>query len=393
MKTILYIVLILVIIALGLATYYFLWYKPAAPTTGQGGNPPPTAGNAPKEQPPSYSQVTPTSTPQAAKFGVVAPNQTINYFVDQQNNAYLVQPDGQIVKISAGGQAATLSSSQINKLTGADFSYDGQKIIVTFGGDQQNPQSSIFDIASRSWQPLPPGLISTVWSPSSYNIAYLTQKNDVATLYMLDASSTKAKPQQLLSLHAQDLLLKWSSPNQILLSQKSSALVNSSVWSFDVKKRTLSLIIDDQLGLDSIWSAGGQEALVFNSGFGKRGGSLELTNNKGETLHNLTFLTLPSKCVFAPAAAEGSSTPPSTLYCAIPRDVQKLKLANLPDDYEKMAIFTTDDFYSVDLNSGDMTAVFNDQNQNLDASSLKIFNQTLFFINRYDQKIYAISLK
>jgi hypothetical protein len=65
----------------------------------------------------------------------------------------------------------------------------------------------------------------------------------------------------------------------------------------------------------------------------------------------------------------------------------------LPDDYYKKAFFTLDDFYSIGLDNGVVTAIFADQNQALDAINPKVFNQILFFVNRYDSKLYAISLK
>jgi hypothetical protein len=151
------------------------------------------------------------------------------------------------------------------------------------------------------------------------------------------------------------------------------------------------------------------------------GGKLSLLNTSGQTLNALTFLTLPSKCVFdiqtqnppqatsAPTTSsstkstskKGSATPPPVvtpvisqeyLYCAVPRDTQRLNTSALPDDYLKGALFTSDDFWRIDLATGDTSAVFIDPNQNLDATDLKIFNKTLFFVNRFDKKLYAISL-
>ena len=81
------------------------------------------------------------------------------------------------------------------------------------------------------------------------------------------------------------------------------------------------------------------------------------------------------------------------LYCAVPRDTQKFDLARLPDDYDKKKLFTVDDFYKIDLGDGSITEVFADPAQALDAAQLQVANQTLFFVNRYDQRLYAISLK
>jgi hypothetical protein len=57
-----------------------------------------------------------------------------------------------------------------------------------------------------------------------------------------------------------------------------------------------------------------------------------------------------------------------------------------------MALFTSDDIYKINTATGATDALFSDQTQNLDTSDLKIFNNTLFFINRYDQKLYGLVL-
>ena len=137
---------------------------------------------------------------------------------------------------------------------------------------------------------------------------------------------------------------------------------------------------------------------------------------------DLTFLTLPSKCTFnfevpAPIPVTGSVVATTTTgthtsgtkaivptpiapttqapaylaaYCAIPQDTSKLNGAKLPDDYEKMSLFTQDNFYKIHTDTG-ATENFFLPTQILDASKLKMFNNILFFVNRYDQKLYAIS--
>lgn len=406
-----------------LVGYYFLRSRSGAPATGgippTGGLPIPTqSGSQPQQgQVPQGQPVQPPLSYTGNRFGIVAQNPVLDFFVDKQNNVLLVQPDGRIIKL-ANGQQSILNSSTITDLVQAIFSYDGAKILAVFG-NQTNSQASVFDVATKAWQPLAGIIKSAAWSPNNYQIAYFSEKNGANTLATLDASKTKNRPVELLKIRAQDLTLVWLNPSKILMSDKGSALYAGSVWSFDAKNKTIASIVEDKVGLESLWSGPADLGLIFGINLGGRGGRLSLIDTKGAPLNDLNFLTLPSKCAFDLQIQNQTSTPPSAptstkktssaprsstttvikttvsklLYCAIPRDSRKMAVNQLPDAYGNKSLFTADDFYQVNLGDGGVAPLFTDQNTTLDAANLKIFNQTVFFLNRLDQKLYAISLK
>jgi hypothetical protein len=78
----------------------------------------------------------------------------------------------------------------------------------------------------------------------------------------------------------------------------------------------------------------------------------------------------------------------------VPSDQTTFSVARLPDEYDQSVYFTNDDLYSINTGTGSLAKIFSSSaiNQNLDATHIKVFNNVLFFINRYDQKIYALSL-
>jgi hypothetical protein len=109
----------------------------------------------------------------------------------------------------------------------------------------------------------------------------------------------------------------------------------------------------------------------------------------------LSFTTLPSKCIFGtPGVASGTINPSAPIYCAVPSDQSTFSVARLPDEYDQKVYFTNDDFYQINTNTGSLNKIFSAPTANLtiDATRMKIFNNILFFINRYDQKIYALAL-
>ncbi len=323
-------------------------------------------------------------------FGIVADGPVLDYFVDAQNNITAIKPDGTVILVS-GGTSSTLSTTAINDIITASFSYDGKKILVS-SGDPNAPQTNIFDVAAKTWSSAPQGLQSPRWSPSNYQIAYLSQSaSGMLSLSTIDASNLKKAPSTLLSLHATDLSLQWISKTQFVLSDKPSAENNGSVLFFDSQKNTVTPVVYENAGTESIWGVNATNTLglVFE---GNGGGSiLRLITTTGAVYHTLTSLTLPSKCVFSVESAP-SSTPTSYLYCGIPTDPSAISSAQLSDNYNMMSLFTSDEITRINTASGARDVLWSDSSQNVDATDLKFFNGTLFFVNRYDQKLYALTL-
>lgn len=405
------IIVVLVIIGVGL---YFLFAPAATPSitgqAGQTGSLPATGnqsnpGGAIAGTGSGMSSSTGTNATLGKNFGIISNEPILAYFVSPTNVVTAIEPDGKIVQVT-NGQVSVLNALQVQGIMSASFSYDGAKILANFG-DPSNPQTSVFDISTKAWTPMAAGLQSPVWSPSDYRIAYVTSEAGVESFGTFDASKAKPTPTVLTTLAAQDLAIAWPNKTQIMLYTKPSAYLSGSAWSFDTQKNTLMPIAIEAPGLEALWntapaSAAAPLGLEFSIGGSGLGGSDALVDHSGNILQQLKFLTLPTKCLFSSATSTvsvsvGSSTQSvatstSYLFCGVPRDQSNLAYAHLPDDYNEMALFTADDIYRIDLQTGDIATVFNDQNQSLDVSNVEFENNTLFFVNRYDQKLYAISL-
>ncbi len=332
-----------------------------------------------------------TSQTSSSKFGVVFGEPVLNYFAAADNTVIAVEPDGKIAQIANGG-SSYLSSAEIANVVSADFSYDGKKILVGFGG-ATSLQWSIFDVQTKAWTPLAVNAVSVAWAPNNYQIAYFAGNANSISLQTLDLGNPKAKPKVLFSLPNQDFMLLWPTTSTILISDRASALFAGSIFAFNLKTATLATVVQSRVGLEAKWNASGTTGIVLAGTNLGRGGQLGIIDGAGNFLHLLTFLTLPSKCVFVsrPAAASSTVTVPQ-LICGIPRDTSKLKASAIPDVYNEKIFMTSDGLYGVSLADGNVTTLFNDPAQNLDVSMLKFANNTLFFINRYDQKLYAFSI-
>ena len=415
MKRLIYLLTIIGVIAIVVGGFYFLRYRaesgPEEAPTAPGGlpqtppqtipAPPAPGGDAPLEQPSGE-----VVQPGEQKFGAIAKNEVLSYFVDGQNNAIIVQPDGQIVKI-VRGEASVLSSSLASNLMSAEFSYDGKYILAAFG-NRSEPQYSVFSVETKSWKPLASGIKSAAWSPADYRIAYFKEQvgstpstgsgqaaltaGGSTALTTLDLQNEKAVPQEITKIRVGDADIFWPFANQLLVSDKPSALYAGSIWSVDITKKTLAATVVEQLGLSSAWNQAAEMGLVFRTDLSRRGGRLSLLGATGNVLSDFAFLTLPSKCAFATEHSVATSTADrGLLYCAVPRDQEELEIKTLPDEYIKRSFFTQDNFYQINLVDGGIKEVLSDQA--VDGDGLKVFGKNLFFVNRLDGKLYAISLE
>ncbi len=396
------------------------------PTTGTQGNNSGTANSVGTLGLPTTtgsSTATTVSGGQAtvSNFGVLSQDPILDYFIDPQNNIIAIEPNGSIVTI-ANGQSVTVNSSTIDEIISASFSHDGKKIIVSYG-DPTNPQAALYDVATNAWVALPQGMLSPQWSPiSNYLIAYLAvTSSGKLTLAIMNAVNLKAAPRVLISLNANDLTLAWPTQNEFILSDKPTTQNAGSVWAFNSLTSALTPLIYEVPGAEGIWSANPAipyGLTFFNNPSGQAGNTLQLQAMYGNLpTEPLSFLTLPSKCAFntelmpiatstatssassatsttktkkiLPAAA--TSTPYLALYCGIPRSSSGFSAAHLPDDYETMALFTSDDIYKINTATGAEQTLWSDATQNMDTSDMKFFNDALFFINRYDQKLYGLT--
>lgn len=400
---------------------YFLFFGGKAATSvvmpgGATGSLPNTGTQSVSNSGSSSSTASSNSTSAGANVEVAINQPIIDYFASASGTITAVEPDGKIIQVVAGEQTVAVSSIAMQNVIAASFSYNGAKVLVSFG-DPADPQASVFDIRTKAWTPLPSGMLSPVWSPSDYRVAYTAANaaQGTETIGTVNAAAVKPAATPLVTFHMQDLALAWPAKTQLVLETKPSAYVAGSVWTINPASAStaasaLTQIASEVPGLDMIWSGAtiaptAPEELEFASGGASMGGSLSLINTSGNTLQNLKMVTLPSKCLFASQIATTTvvaTTPSSTarvvatstpyLFCGVPRDQSTLSYSHLPDDYNQMSLFTADDIYQINLESGAISTIFDNDADSFDTSDVKYFDNALFFINRYDQKLYTIGL-
>lgn len=390
--------LILAVLGLILGGYYLRQRggKPAVPGGGGGGDSPVVLPDGSRPGGGSGAGGGSLGT-LAQSFNLVAANPVKDYFADEKGTVVLIQPDGQIVKIF-GKEMTTLDSTGVRDLIETAFSADGKMIWARFG-DREDPQTSIFDVEAKTWRPLNLKIRSVAWAPKGRTLGYLAQGSKAVILGTWDLSQAKAKPKELITLRARDIDLEWVRPEEFWLVEKGSYEIQSSVWSFNLAKKTLAPVLKDLKGLEVLWNSSGTLALTLSEG------QLSLINREGRLVRRLVFITLPSKCAFGEETRSVTSTTPTNatntkaktisvreefLDCAIPKDAREFDGYRLPDDYHKKAVFTEDGLYRIKIADGTITKIL--EGVGMDAVKLKKTGSKIFFVNRFDDKLYFTSL-
>ena len=410
MKRLSYLLIILAVIGIIAGAAFFLRYRsepaPQQPEAQPAGGTLPVAPSPSFKNASATTQSTPSETPAepialGSGLRILSQRPVHAFTVRADGTLLLAGPDGTIFELR-GTTANTLSPTAIANLQTVSFSFNASKILAVFG-DRSTPEVALFDVKSKTWQPFLAPATSAAWSPNDLRVAYLSQKSGAISLNTLNVADARAKPQELTRVHFADVTLAWNLPDQILLQERASGMVAASAWNWDVKKKTLVPFAEDQRGFETRWLPNAASGLAFIAGQRGYGGSLLLISPQGDVRETFSFLTLPRKCAFGsvplPAELRTSSGTPSgtaittSLFCAVPRDRATLESVILPDAYYKRAVFTIDDFYEINLVTGAIRTVLADPQQSLDATNVAVSGDTLYFVNRYDQKLYSFQIK
>ncbi len=306
------------------------------------------------------------------KLSILINSPVFEYWLGSQDNSlYFVNLNGQIIKINSDGTRRLVSSQSLNNLHKITPSTDGSLAIAEFNYPAL-PNLSIFSASSTSWQPLPSGTISAAFSPDSKKIVY----TDQSSIRQLDWATQKTTEIQKMSQVG--LELGWLKNNDVLLNTEPSVESRGYLYVFNITNKTINTLIDGEYGLDINWAKDGNLGIKLNSV--EKNPRLSLVDGSAKLVANFTFLTVPEKCVIET----------SKIYCGVPKNIKSGIV--LPDDYYKNKEYFIDDIYELDLPTGAITKLFDGSEVALDAKNLKVKDNALLFINRYDNKVYSLNL-
>lgn len=310
-----------------------------------------------------------------------------DYWINKNTDeVYYVAEDGKIYKISPSGEKQDTGSKATGNLSYIKPSSSGSLLLIAFDYPI-SPTFAIYNASNKTWQALPRGTVAAAWDPNSDNrLVYLKDNGTISRLYLFTLSDGRSR--EILKLTQKDLDLDWVSNNLIYFKERPSSEVASSLWAYNIENNSLK-IVTEEFGLMTKWLDKGSAALKLSNGL------LTIVNSENETLTLLDLVSLPSKCAATEKIVE--------IYCAAP-DFSKISLSfiqRLPDSYLKKEVYFNDTIYLLPIETVGVTEVFNvkapiadrtSEGNLIDADRLEIANGKLYFINRYDRKIYNIDI-
>jgi hypothetical protein len=329
-----------------------------------------------------------------SQVGVVYNDKVKNYFINEGGDIFIVDYSGNIIKINKN-QNETINDTSFGypkNVLFYPYSQNDLKILINF-----SDFISIFDTQSKNWRQIPLGSFGADFGLDN-NLFYFQKEGVGVSLFKLNLSKENSTPQKLIQLNILDSRLIVKNKDEIFIVSKPSSLVGGYVLLFNTKNKNLSSVFELN-GLYFNWDPKTQNGLVLTSNELNRGGRFFLVNKDLKT-KELSFVTLPNKCYFYKESVSGvggdtkqtTSTSQDFMICAIPRNQEILKNKYIIDDYLSYDLYTEDDIYRINLSDGSANILFNDENKNFDMEYLQFIKNKVFFINRYDKKLYVINL-
>lgn len=311
------------------------------------------------------------------KLGLLYDKPIVDYFIKQNGEVIIVDEAGKIIKLVSGQEEVINESASPPK--NALFTNDGSKIVFIFPN-----LISIFDLTTKNWRQISEEIIEVALSPKN-ELAYL--KKD-GSIFKLDITKDNFTPQKIIQINNLDSYLLWKNDKELFIVSRPSSLNVGIVLLLNTKNKDLSLIYELP-GLSFSWDSKFDNGLLFSADQLGRGGKIFWVNKDFQNIR-LSFITIPSKCIFGEKLSN-STTSELVLICGIPQDQSLLKDKILLDDWLSYDLYTEDDIYQINLKEGFIEPILINQ-QGLDIDQVKLYKNGLSFINRFDKKLYFISL-
>lgn len=295
------------------------------------------------------------------------------YWLDPSDlSLFTISSAGAITEAPYQGTEEVVYEGDGKPFVSAVPSAKGDEVIL-ITGSPSNPTLAVINVITRKRTFLPFTARSATWHPNGRDIVFLRDSDakNPAGLYLFNLA--KGTSSLLGALSLGDVKLFTQNQNSIALVEPPSLLAPSSAWSFDLTKKTLSLITTPQAGFMASWSSFAPfDALAYVPTVGVRAISA-----KGTAI-TLTSASLPDKCAFGKYEA--------AYYCAVMRTVPK----GMPDSYLQKAAYSIDSLVAFSR-SGESKLLWDSQakGEPFDATNLKQIGDTLYFINRYDNRLYS----
>ena len=378
-------IIIGIIVVLGtvfIAAYFYFRSHPD--TSGTAGTTLPSGQNTPNTSAQGQNQQPVTTSVQRGKLNVIATEPTVGATINKEGKSviYFNQATGHLFSNSFdGGKEERVSNVTIPAIQNVlwapsktytllqDYENDSLKnYYVKYASSTVQVSNSILKSSSNF-----------VFSPVEDKILYSTTEHDVSALVI--ALPENKNPKSIVTTEIPDFILSWPSKTMISLQMKSSAFAPSSLYTVNATTGTITKLLQDRNGLDSLWSPDGSYLLFSETN--KKTTVLYLLTAKTGDIKSFTFSTLPNeKCTWSQKQFD-------TVYCSIP---QYINGVDLPDDWWQGKTAFNDSIWKINVAVGQATQLLEPSVFDITNMFISPNEDYVFFTNRKDGSLWSLHL-
>jgi len=397
-KILIIIVIILILVLIGLLIYNFVIKKNVAPTnngttnnnlpSGQNNNNSTNGQTNNQNNGQEQGQEQGNQQPQTeSKLKAISISAVLSPTItsDKANIIYYSKVNGNIIQSDFNGlNQVTISDANLENLVKVLWAPNKNKTITIFQDNLENVSKYLYNFSDKKSLPLNKYVSYISWSPDSSKIVYqyqntLTDDNNISTS-LPDGS----KFSTILKTRMKDLIVEW--PSDIYLREKPSGLAQSTLYSLNVLSGSLNKLITDVYGFSIKWSPKGNKMLYSKTSSKGQGIYIFTADNNGTNEKATGISTVAEKCTW--------SQDIRYIFCAVPKNISDAKV--LPDDFYKGTFIGDDEFYKINVSTGEKLNLLQDEEINISLDAIDLFlspqEDYLFFTNKGDGLLYRIKL-
>jgi hypothetical protein len=172
-----------------------------------------------------------------------------------------------------------------------------------------------------------------------------------------------------------DVDIKYIGNNNVLIKEKPSAFYKTNIWKLNTENNNeITYILNPENGLVLNYD----NEIYFKYSY--QNNNFRILDNEFNIKFPNIFNTLPEKC----------TNEINNIYCFVPNNFPNNY--KLPDDYYKKRVYTLDNLYKINKETGMSEKITGISDKNIDGIKPKLINNQIIFKNRYDGKLYSINL-
>lgn len=380
-KILIIIIAVLIIALIGLLIYIYVIKKPAEEKPGPRELPEEEEEYVPDEQ--EFQPQTELKIKPISQEPVLAPSITS----DKKGVIYYSATNGNVWQSDFNGAGLTqVSGAVLDNLIKIIWSPDKTKVISIFQDNLGNITKYFYSYATGKALPLNKYINYIAWSPDSSQIAYQYQNEFTDENNISISNPDGSNFSNIFKTRIKNLIVEWPKGTEIFLREKPSGLVQSSLYSLNPLTRAFTKIISDVYGFSIKWSLDGNKILYSKTSSKGKNIAIFIASRTGSDEKSANVETLAEKCVW--------SQDPRTIYCAVPKNIKQANI--LPDDFYKGTFAGNDEFWKINIDTGEKTKILDDSQltETYDAFDLFLSAQEsyLLFINKINGLLYSIRI-